>query len=60
MSSVSMQTPAVTHVANLGLKRALNEFGVYSSNRLRGCEWESELGRLDEHLNSDSLPKCQL
>ena len=54
------QTPAFTHVANLGLKRALNEFRGYCPHRLRGCEWEGELGKLDEHLNSDSQSQHQL
>ena len=54
------QTPSFTHVSNLGLKRALHEFRVYCPHRLRGCEWEGELGKLDEHLNSDPLPERQL
>ena len=57
------QTPTITHVANLGLKRTLSEFRVYCPHRLRavrGCEWEGELGKLDEHLNSDPKPQCQL
>ena len=47
-------------MVNKGLKRALNEFHVYCPHRLSGCEWESELGKLDEHLNSDPLPERQL
>ena len=47
-------------MANKGLKRTLHEFRVYCPHRLRGCEWEGELGRLDEHLNSDPLPERQL
>ena len=44
-------------MANKGLKRTLHEFRVYCPH---GCEWEGELGRLDEHLNSDPLPERQL
>ena len=47
-------------LVNKGLKRTLNEFRVYCSHRLSGCEWEGELGKLDEHLNSDPLPERQL
>ena len=47
-------------MVNKGLKRALNEFRVYCPHRLHGCEWEGELGKLDEHLNSDPLPERQL
>ena len=54
------KTSPITHVANLGLKRALNEFRVYCPHCLCGCEWEDELGKLDEHLNSDPQPQCQL
>ena len=52
--------PGYTTLVNKGLKRALNEFRVYCPHRLRGCEWEGELGKLDEHLNSDPLPARQL
>ena len=52
--------PGFTTMANKGLKRTLHEFRVYCPHRLHGCEWESELGRLDEHLNSDPLPERQL
>ena len=52
--------PGFTTMANKGLKRALHEFRVYCPHRFHGCEWEGELGRLDEHLNSDPLPKRQL
>ena len=52
--------PGFTTMANKGLKRTLHEFRVYCPHRLSGCEWEGELGRLDEHLNSDPLPKRQL
>ena len=52
--------PGFTTMANKGLKRTLREFRVYCPHRLRGCEWEGELGRLDEHLNSDPLPERQL
>ena len=36
------------------------EFRVYCPHRLSGCMWEGELGKLDEHLNSDPLPERQL
>ena len=51
-----------TTLVNKGLKRALNEYRVYCPHRLMisGCEWEGELGKLDRHLNSDSLPERQL
>ena len=52
--------PGFTTLANKGLKRALNEFRVYCPHRLSGCMWEGELGKLDEHLNSDPLPERQL
>ena len=51
--------PGFTTMANKGLKRTLHEFRVYCPHRLRGCEWEGELGKLDEHLNSDPLPERQ-
>ena len=52
--------PGFTTMANKGLKRTLHEFRVYCPHRLHGCEWEGELGKLDEHLNSDPLPERQL
>ena len=52
--------PGFTTMANKGLKRTLHEFRVHCPHRLSGCEWEGELGRLDEHLNSDPLPERQL
>ena len=52
--------PGYTILVNKGFKRTLNEFRVYCSHRLSGCEWEGELGKLDEHLNSDPLPERQL
>ena len=52
--------PGYTTLVNKGLKRALNEFRVDCPHRLSGCEWEGELGKLDEHLNSDPLPERQL
>ena len=51
--------PGYTTLVNKGLKRTLNEFRVYCSHRLSGCEWEGGLGKLDEHLNSDPLPERQ-
>ena len=52
--------PGYTTLVNKGLKRALNEFHVYCPHRLSDCEWEGELGKLDEHFNSDPLPERQL
>ena len=52
--------PGFTTMANKGLKRTLREFRVYCPHRLRGCKWEGELGKLDEHLNSDPQPQRQL
>ena len=52
--------PVFTTMANKGLKRDLNELRVYCPHHLHGCEWEGELGKLDEHLNSDPLPERQL
>ena len=52
--------PGFTTMANKGLKRTLHEFRVFCPHRLRGCEWEGDLGKLDEHLNSDPLPERQL
>ena len=52
--------PGYTTLVNKGLKRALNDFRVYCPHRLSGCEWEGELMKLDEHLNSDPLPERQL
>ena len=52
--------PGFTTMANKGLKRTLHEFRVYCPHRLRGCEWEGELGMLDEHSNSDPKPERQL
>ena len=54
------QMSAPKHVANLGLKQALDEFRVNCPHRLLGCEWMGKLGKLDEHLNSDPKPQCQL
>ena len=52
--------PGFTTMANKALKRTLREFRVYCPHRLSGCEWEGELGKLDEHLNSDTKPQRQL
>ena len=52
--------PGYTTLVSKGLKRTLNEFRVYCSHRLSGCEWEGGLGKRDEHLNSDPLPERQL
>ena len=39
------------HYPNKGLQRSLNEFKVKCSNKEQGCQWEEELGQLDNHLN---------
>ena len=49
-----------TTLANKGLKRTLHEFHVHCANRLRGCDWTGELGKLDEHLNYEPQPERQL
>ena len=33
------------------LKRSLDAFRVHCSNKEQGCQWEGELGQLDNHLN---------
>ena len=33
------------------LKRSLNGYRVYCSNKEEGCDWAGELGELDRHLN---------
>ena len=35
------------------LKRSLYAFKVRCTNKKEGCEWEGELGQLEEHLNAD-------
>ena len=52
--------PGFTTMANKSLKRTLYEFRVYCPHRLHSCEWAGELGKLDEHLNSDPKPRRQL
>ena len=39
------------HYPNKGLQRSLNGFKVQCSNKEQGCQWEGELGQLDNHLN---------
>ena len=36
---------------NLGLKQPLYSFSVYCCNKAKGCDWQGELGQLDQHLN---------
>ncbi len=36
---------------NLGLKQPLYSFNVYCCNKAKGCDWQGELGQLDQHLN---------
>ena len=50
--------PGYTTLINKGLKRALSEFRVYCSHH--GCGWIGELGKLDDHLNSDPQPERRL
>ena len=42
------------------LKRSLYEFKVLCSNKEQGCQWEGELGQLDNHLNYNSSEEKQL
>lgn len=35
------------------LRRSLYAFKVRCTNKKNGCEWEGELGQLEEHLNAD-------
>ncbi len=39
------------HYPNLGLKQPLYGFKVYCCNKAKGCDWQGELGQLDQHLN---------
>ncbi len=39
------------HFPNLGLKQPLYGFKVYCCNKAKGCDWQGELGQLDQHLN---------
>ena len=48
------------HYPNKGLKRSLNEFKVQCSNYQQGCQWEGELGQLDNHLNYNPTEDKQL
>ena len=48
---------------NKGLQQPLYGFKVYCVNKGKGCEWEGELGQLDNHLNlnpsnTDQLKGC--
>ena len=36
---------------NKGLQQPLYGFQVFCSNKHRGCDWQGELGQLDQHLN---------
>ena len=38
---------------NKGLERELKQEKVWCSYKERGCQWSGELGKLDEHTNSD-------
>ena len=54
------KSPAFTTMANKGLKRTLLEFRVICPHRLRGCEWEDELEKLDKHVNCDPRLECRM
>ena len=38
---------------NKGLQQPLYGFRVFCSNKESGCDWQGELGQLDQHLNVD-------
>ena len=38
---------------NKGLQQPLYEFKVFCSNKKSGCDWQGELGQLNDHLNSN-------
>ena len=40
---------------NKGLQQPLYGFQVSCSNKESGCDWQGELGKLDQHLNKDKL-----
>ena len=42
---------------NIGLRRSLNEYRVYCTQREAGCDWVGELGELDKHLNLQPPPQ---
>ena len=42
------------------LKRSLYEFKVQCTNKQQGCQWEGELGQLDNHLNYNPTEDKQL
>ena len=42
------------------LKRSLYEFKVQCTNKQQGCQWEGELGQLDNHLNINPTKDKQL
>ena len=48
------------HYPNKGLQRSLNGFKVLCTNKEQGCQWEGELGQLDNHLNYDPPEGKQL
>ena len=45
---------------NLGLKQPLYSFSVYCCNKAKGCDWQGELGQLDQHLNLNPVKDKQL
>ena len=45
--------------SNKGLKRSLKQLQVYCTHRKDGCQWEGELGELDNHLNA-AREECPL
>ncbi len=44
---------------NKGLKRSLYEFKVYCSHKKEGCNWMGELGKLTNHLKTESEIVCK-
>ena len=45
---------------NKGLERTLYQFQVYCSHKKEGCDWNGELGQLQNHLNLNPQPNRQL
>ena len=40
---------------NKGLQQPLYGYKVFCSHKASGCDWQGELGQLDQHLNKDKL-----
>ena len=43
--------PGIELIRNKGLQQALCQLKVFCSNKESGCDWQGELGQLDQHLN---------